>query len=109
MKIRLVVFEIDTFKILIICEKRGFPLKFKPPYHLNYWVDFDKIGIILKKIAHRCHFCNKILLLSMFKGNDLVGNVTNYFLNMKIKIEVYFYNLKKFGKGNICGLVTICI
>jgi len=40
---------------------------------------------------------------------NLVGNMTNYFLNMEIKIEVYFYNLKKFGIGNICGLVTICI
>jgi len=25
---------------------------------------------------------------------------------MEIKIEVYFYNLKKFGGDNICGLVT---
>jgi len=28
---------------------------------------------------------------------------------MEIKIEVYFYDLNKFGRGNICGLVTICI
>jgi len=32
----------------------------------------------------------------------------NYFLNMEIKTEVHYYNLKKFGRGNICGLVTIC-
>jgi len=55
---------------------------------------FDKIGVILKEIAHLRHFCNKILLLNMFKGNDLifdlVGYVTNSLLNMKIKIEDYF-------------------
>jgi len=38
----------------------------------------------------------------MFKENnltfDLVGQVTNYFLNMEIKIEVYFYNLKNLGE-----------
>jgi len=39
---------------------------------MNYWVDLDKIGVMLKEIAHRCHFCNKILLSSMFKGNDLL-------------------------------------
>jgi len=72
MKIRLIVFEIQTFKISIIWRKEGFPPKFKPLYLLNYWVDFDKIGVILKKIAHRCHFCNKILLLSMFKRNNLL-------------------------------------
>jgi len=48
-----------------------------------------------------------LTLTNMFKENDLVGHVANYFLIMKIKIEVYFYNLKKFGKGNICGLGTI--
>jgi len=114
MKIRLVVFEIQTFKISIIWGKEGFPPKFKPvglSLKLNYWVNFDKIDVIWKEIAHRCHFCNKILLLSMFKENDFltfVGHERNYFLNMEIKIEIYFYNLKKLGRGNICGLVTIC-
>jgi len=42
--LRLVVFEIQTFKISIIWEKRGFTLKFKPPYLLNCWVNFDKIS-----------------------------------------------------------------
>jgi len=36
--------------------------------------------------------------------------MTNYFVNMEIKIEVYFYNLKTFRRSNICGLVIIiCI
>jgi len=107
MEIRLVVFEIQIFKISILMGKRGFSPKFKPPYLLNYWVDFDKISVILKEIAQRCHFCNKIVLLSMFKGNDF--DMTNYFLNVEIKIEVYFYNVKKLGRRNSCGLVTICI
>jgi len=50
----------------------------------------------------------------MFKGIDLLTlpltlwYMTNYFLNMGIKLEVYFYNLKKFGTVDICGLNTIC-
>jgi len=40
---------------------------------------------------------------------NLVGHMTNYFLNMELKIEVFIYNLKKFGRGNISDLVIICI
>jgi len=58
MEIRLVVFEIQTFKILIISGKKGFPPKFKPQYLLNYWVNFVKISVIFKEIAHSCHFCD---------------------------------------------------
>jgi len=86
MENQLVVFEIQTFKNLMIWGKRGFLPKFKPPISLNYWVNFNKIGVILKEIAHKCHFCNKILLLSKFNLTfDLVGHMTNCFLNMEIK------------------------
>jgi len=101
MEIQLVVFKIQNFKFSIIWEKRGFLPKFKPPYLLNYWVDFDKIGVALKEIVHRSHFCNKMLLL---RGMTLpltlqfVRHITNYFLNMEIKIEVYFYNVKSLGE-----------
>jgi len=53
MKIQLVVFEMQAFIVSIIWGKMGFLPKFKAPYLLNYWVDFDKIGAILKEIVHR--------------------------------------------------------
>jgi len=65
MEIRLVVFDNARYGPLKfrLFEERGFPPKFKPLYLLNYYANFDKIGVILKEITHRCHFCNKILLL----------------------------------------------
>jgi len=49
-------------------EKKGVLAKIQTTYLLNYWVDLDKIGVILKEIAHECHFYNKILLSSILKA-----------------------------------------
>jgi len=70
--------------------KKGVPVKTQTSMYLfNYLDDFDKIGLILKKIAHKCHFCKDILLLSMFKGNDC--------LTLWDTLQIIFL---KYGKGN---------
>jgi len=64
MEIQIVVFEMWLLNLNYLGKKK-FPPKFKLSYIFSYRADFDKIGVILKEIAHRCHFCNKILFLSM--------------------------------------------